>query len=338
MATITKRGDYQWQVKIRRNGYPSQSRTFETKEAAEKWARSVEREMDTGDFLDRREADKNTFAAILKRYQREITPSKKCAPIEAIKIDVLLRDDIAKAKMSALSGVLLAEWRDRRLKAVSSATVNREIDIISAVISQARKEWGVHIDNPVELIRRPPKPKGRERRLVGDEEARLMAALNEAPRRPDGTYGGGTRNPWVKPIVVFAIETAMRRGEILALRWENVDLHRQVAHLPDTKNGDSRDVPLSRRAVETLRAIPRSISGTVFPVTPNALKKGFERAVDRAGMDDFHFHDLRHEAASRLAEKLANVLELSAVTGHRDLRMLKRYYHPRAEDLARKLG
>lgn len=338
MATIIKRGDLQWQAKIRRKGYPSQSRTFELKADAEAWARDVEREMDRGAFLDRTEAEKNTFGEILKRYKREITPSKKSASIEEVIIDNLLKTDLSKLKMTALSGSALAEWRDDRLGEVSGSTVNREIDVISSVINLARKEWGIHIENPVTLIRRPPKGKARERRLVVDEEKRLLDALEETPRREDGTFEKGARNPWLKPVVELAIETAMRRGELLSLEWQHVDLKRAVAHLPDTKNGDARDVPLSKKAVAVLKKLPRSISGTVFPITANALKKGFERACERAGIENFHFHDLRHEAASRISMRLSNVLELSAVTGHRDLRMLKRYYHPKAEDLAKKLG
>lgn len=154
----------------------------------------------------------------------------------------------------------------------------------------------------------------------------------------------------------------MRRGELLALRWECVNLARQTAFLPDTKNGDSRMVPLSRKAVailqelQTLAGVGDVLEGPVFPTTAMALRKGFKRALERAQqqykedcraagkrpvrgfLEDVHFHDTRHEAASRLSEKLSNVLELSAVTGHKDLRMLKRYYHPRAEDLAKKLG
>lgn len=338
MATIIKRGDLQWQAKIRRKGYPSQSRTFELKADAEAWARDVEREMDRGAFLDRTEAEKNTFGEILKRYKREITPSKKSAHIEEVIIDNLLKTDLSKLKMTALSGVALAEWRDDRLREVSGSTVNREIDVVSSVINLARKEWGIHIENPVTLIRRPPKGKARERRLVADEEKRLLDALEETPRREDGTFEKGARNPWLKPVVELAIETAMRRGELLSLEWQHIDLKLAVAHLPDTKNGDARDVPLSKKAVAVLKKLPRSIAGNVFPITPNALKKGFERACARAGIEDFHFHDLRHEAASRISMKLSNVLELSAVTGHRDLRMLKRYYHPKAEDLAKKLG
>jgi integrase len=157
--------------------------------------------------------------------------------------------------------------------------------------------------------------------------------------RSDGKrYRQGSRNIWVKPVVELAIETAARRGELLSLRWENIDLKRRTAHLPETKNGDSRTVPLSSRAVAILEALPRSIEGKVFPLTVNALKLAFVRACLTAGLENFHFHDLRHEGTSRLAGKLSNVLELSAVTGHKELKMLKRYYHPRAEDLALKLG
>ena len=195
----------------------------------------------------------------------------------------------------------------------------------------------------------------------------MLAALTGGERQQDGTFTKGARNPWLLPLVRLALETAMRRGELLALQWENVDLKRRTAHLPDTKNGDARTVPLSTTAVGILRALPsrpkaergkpvERAAGPVFPTTAMALRKGFARAIERAQQDyladckaarrrpqpgflsDVHFHDTRHEAASRLAEKLSNVLELSAVTGHRDLRMLKRYYHPRAEDLAKKLG
>jgi integrase len=122
------------------------------------------------------------------------------------------------------------------------------------------------------------------------------------------------------------------------MRWENVDLRRRVVHLPETKNGHARDVPLSSRAVAILEGLARNIDGRVFDVREDAVTQAFARACQRVGIEDLHFHDLRHEATSRLAERLPGILELSAVTGHKDLRMLKRYYHPRAEELAKKLG
>lgn len=365
MGQITKRGEYQWRAKVRRKGFPEQSRTFTYREDAEKWIRTVERELETSGFVDRREADKNTLGEVLRRYQLEVTPTKKSATIESVKINVILKDAVLpKLKMSALTSSAVASWRDRRLKEVGGATVNRDIDVLSAVLNHARREWGIHVENPVPYIKRPEKARARDRRFSAEEETYLLAALTGGERLADGTFSKGARNPWLLPLVKLAIETAMRRGELLALTWENVDLERQTAHLPDTKNGEARTVPLSTRAVAILRALPRADeddqstqrTGPVFETTAMALRKGFVRAVERAQeqyqadckaakrkpvtsfLEDVHFHDTRHEGASRLAEKLSNVLELSAVTGHKDLRMLKRYYHPRAEDLAKKLG
>ena len=132
----------------------------------------------------------------------------------------------------------------------------------------------------------------------------------------------------------------MRRGELLPLCWGNVRLEKRYAHLPDTKNGDSRDAPLSALALELLGKLPRNISSdqVVFPLHFEALKSAWRRACSRAGIIDLRFHDLRHEATSRFFEKGLNVMEVAAITGHKDLRMLQRYTHLRAEDLALKLG
>lgn len=357
MATITRRGDAQWQAKVRRRGYPTQSRTFIYREDAEKWARGLEREFETSGFVDRREAEKNTLRSVLERYGREVTPHKKSADMEAVKIKVILKDTVLPdLKMSALTSAAVAAWRDRRLKVVTGATVSREIDVLSSAINHARREWGIHMENPIPLVKRPEKGRARDRRLSAEEERYLMRALAGSPRRADGTYEKAARNPWFVPVVTLALETAMRRGELLSLEWEHVDLKRQTAHLPDTKNGEPRTVPLTRRAVALLKKLPKPHTGRVFPLSAMALRKGFARGLERAReqyrsdceaqgrepnprfLADVHFHDTRHEAASRLANKLSNVLELSAVTGHKDLRMLKRYYHPRAEELAKKLG
>ena len=140
------------------------------------------------------------------------------------------------------------------------------------------------------------------------------------------------------PLVELALETAMRRGELLSLRWEYVDLTRRVAYLPMTKNGDSRSVPLSTGAVKILQSLPRNLDGQVFPIEAQTVAAAFMKAVKRAGVKDFHFHDLRHTAITNLAGKLSNVIELSAVSGHKTLSMLKRYTHLKAEDLAKKLA
>ena len=145
------------------------------------------------------------------------------------------------------------------------------------------------------------------------------------------------RSIWMLPLVQFALETGMRKGEMLTLLWSNVDAHRQIAFLPLTKNGESRVVPLSKNAVEVLTNLPK-LEKRVFPINAAAVSANFARARKRAELNDFHFHDLRHTAITKLAQKLPNILELASVTGHKQIRMLQRYHHPNAEELAKKLG
>lgn len=340
MATIRKRKtSKKYEVQIRRDGWPTLTRTFSKAADANAWASVIESEMERGVFIDRTEAEKNTLGDLLQRYLTDVSSQKKGHSTERYRLVALQRDPIAKIKVAGLSGKLMAEWGDKRLKEVSGSTVNRDLNLISHVINVARKEWGIHVENPVSMIRRPPENRARNRRLAAGEEESLLAELELSARSERGTFeAGGTHNPWMRPLVILALETAMRRSELLALRWSDVFLSDRFVRLHDTKNGEARDVPLSTRAYQVLAGLPRHISGRVFPITGDAVKKAFTRAVERAGLGDFHFHDLRHEATSRIAEKLDNVLELSAVTGHKTLTMLKRYYHPRAKDLARKLG
>lgn len=348
MATITKRNDSQWQAKVRRKGHPTQSKTFESKAKAEVWARSIESEMDHGIFVSRAEAERTLLSEALKRYETEVSRHKKGHAEEKCRIAKWRRHKLAVCSLAALRPTDFATYRDERLaEGAAAATVRLELALISHLFTIANKEWGIPAPNPIANIRLPKVQNARERRLIGDEERYLMQALIS----PAGTRS----NQWVRPIIVIALETAMRMSEILCLRWEYIDLESQVAHLPDTKNGTSRDVPLSKKAVETLRTLTRSKDGRAIQTTQSALKQSWQRAVERARkayvsecekgeivineklLTDLHFHDLRHEATSRLAEKLA-LHELMKVTGHKDTRMLARYYHPRAEDLARKIG
>ena len=333
MATFRKRGPYQWQAQVRKKGFPLQTKTFETKAGAEAWARATEHEMDQGLFVSRAEAESTTLGELLQRYLTEITPSKKGADPESARIRLLLRHPLANRFVAGIRGVDIARYRDERLRKVSSATVKRDLVIVSHLFETARREWGIQVHNPVRDIKLPPHSRARDRRLQpgcgGEEgeEKRLLDACLEA------------RNPYLLSVVRLALETAMRQGELVALRWENVDLTRRIAHLPDTKNGEARTVPLSGTSVEILRTLPRSLHGQVFPgLTTEAVKRAFARATRRAGIEDLHFHDLRHEATTRLFERGLNIMEVATITGHKDLRMLRRYTHLRAEDLARKLN
>ncbi|WP_286164419.1 site-specific integrase [Azoarcus sp. DN11] len=285
-------------------------------------------EVDKGVYQSRTAAEQTSLGDILQRYAEEVTPSKKGAKEETIRLAALRKMRIGKFALANLTPAVVASFRDERLKAVSAGTVIRDLAVLSSILNHARREWGFPVANVVESIRKPRQPQGRERLLSDEEERALLDAV--API--------GRRSPWVQPIIVFALETAMRRGELLALRWEHVNLDKRTALLPDTKNGSRRVVPLSSRAVDTLRGMPRSIDGRVFPISAPALHLRFKLACKRAGITGLHFHDLRHTATTRLADKLTNLAELSAVTGHKSLQMLKRYYHPSAEALAAKLG
>jgi integrase len=328
MAAFEKRGRY-WRVRIRRRGYPEQNRTFDNKARAEAWARAIEGEMDRGLYVDRTESEKNLLADIINRYLVEVTPTKRGAGPEATRLRALSARSIAQIKMAALSSAHIASYRDDRLKTVSSASINKELNHLAHVIETARREWGIQLpENPVRMVRRPVSARARDRRLKADEHRRLLTACDDA------------RNPSLKPIVTLAIETAMRQGELVGLHWQHIDLRKRVAHLPLTKNGESRSVPLSKAAAAELRRLAKSSDGRgrVFPaLTTEAIKRAFIRACSRAGLDDFHFHDLRHEATSRLFEKGLNPIEVASITGHKTLQMLKRYTHLRAEDLVRRL-
>jgi integrase len=343
MASILKRGDFSYQATVRRRGFPSKTKTFETKADATKWARMIERDIDRGAWQDTSLAEKLSLGEVLMRYKNEITPVKKSAEIEIIKINAILRDAICNLKMSVLASSDIASWRDRRLKDVKGATINRELAIITHAIEIARKEWGIHIENPCKLVRRGSASTPRTRRLVDSEFAYLMRALSV------------TKNIYVKPMVIVAIESAMRRGELLSLEWANVDLDKRTVFLPATKNGTSRCVPLSSISIAVLNALHRSEAGQVFPITMETFKQAYVRSVERAKnqyiadcinngvkpnpkfMTDLRFHDLRHEGASRFFELGLNVMEVASITGHKSLQMLQRYTHLRAEDLARKL-
>ncbi len=331
MAAFEKRGQY-WRAKIRRRGFPDQSRSFDTRVEAEMWARAIESEMDRGLYVDRTEAEKNLLADLIDRYLREVTPGKRGASPERSRLLALQKRPIAQIKMAALSSAHIASYRDDRLKQVSAGTVNKELNHLAHVIETGRREWSIQLpENPVRMVRRPSPPRARDRRFRQGEEERLRLAMQDA------------RNPFLVPVVDLAIETGMRQGEVVGLLWQHIDLKHRVAHLPLTKNGEARSVPLSSKATAVLAVLkPADVDAPKGPVfvglTSEAIKRAFIRACDRAGLGDFHFHDLRHEATSRLFEKGLNPMEVASITGHKTLQMLKRYTHLNARDLATKLG
>jgi len=327
VATLRKRSNGHWQARVRKANQ-TLTKTFINKADAEKWAKQVEVELDKGSFVNHALAERTTFKEVIERYTMEVLPTMRGGNTDLIRLKALARRSIAKLNMVALTPNKIAQHRDERLKNVSAATVIRELSYFSSIINYARKEWGININNPVALVTKPKNPQGRSRILDESETRALLEALKPA----------GRRSVWMLPLVQLALQTAMRRSELLGLRWEHIDLGRRTIYLQLTKNGTSRTVPLSTKAIEILRSMPRSINGRVFPITHEVVSQAFNRARKRAGVQDIRFHDLRHMAITNLAEKLPNLIELSAVSGHKSLAMLKRYYHPNAERLAEKLA
>lgn len=299
----------------------SKTAIFDTKREAQDWASRTE-----SLILDRgaRAISKRTFKDVLLRYQEEVSSRKRGWYNEQY---VLRRavDSLGDVLLSDLDETVFARYRDERLKSVKPATVKRELNLLSSVCTVASKEWRWLDRNPLTDVSKPADSPPRDRRITDDEIERLKMAAG---------YGMlETVQARVVHAFLFAIETAMRAGEIMGLKWRDVDLERQTAYLPMTKNGAARTVPLSGRAVELLRMLP--VDGdSCFRLSQ--VTQSFVAIRKKAGIDDLHFHDSRHEAITRLAKKL-DVLALARMVGHRNIQQLMTYYNASAKELASRL-
>jgi integrase len=332
VASITKRGNF-WRGQIIRRGYPPQYGTFDTRAQADAWARALENEMDRGVFVSRGESERTTLKEALDRYWHEVASKKSHPQQEKQRIERWKLHELAHYHLAKLRGSDFAQYRDNRLNAGRATnTVRLELAIISHLFEVARKEWGMEgLPNPLKNIRKPSGSKERDRRLQTGEYEALSAALAESS------------NPWVKPLFQFAIETSLRQGMLFELHWDWVDLQRQIIMIPmQFRSKENKAVPaalpLSKHAVQILQNLPHSIDGRVFATTQNAVVCVWKKTLKRVGIQGLRWHDLRHEAASRLFEKGLHPIEVASVTGHKNLNMLKRYTHLNPQVLAQKLG
>jgi integrase len=328
MATFRRRGT-KWQAQIRLHGHAALSRTFTTKRDAEVWARQIEASIERGDLPGSLAALKTvTLVQMLERYEATVTPLKKGEASERYRLRTLRNHPIARLSLDKLTPAMVTTYRVDRLRSVSPSSVRRELAILQHCLEVAKNEWAVAIQqNPVSKIKKPAEGKARERRVTVEELERLRVALAKC------------RNGLLSNIVTFAIHTGMRRGEILSIRWSDVNFDASTVHLADTKNGEARTVPLSSLALSAIPATDdHAPDERVFPLSPNAVRLAWERLKRRAGINDLHFHDLRHEAISRFFELGLSIPEVALISGHRDFKMLFRYTHLRPADVAKKLG
>lgn len=275
-----------------------------------------------------------TLGEGLERYRQQVSILKKGYLQESYRLAHLARTSLASKLMHEVTSPDIAEYRDMRLaqrnhktgKPISNSTVRLELSLLSHVFDVGRVEWGACESNPVSNVRKPKPTPGRDRRLLPREERQILRYCHSHPTHE------------LYSLVVLALESAMRQGELLNLHWEHINLRTRVAHLPMTKNGSKRDVPLSLRAREALMRMGVKSKGRVFSYTANGLKSAWRLMNIRLGIEDLHFHDLRHEACSRLFElSTLDVMEVAAITGHKSLAMLRRYTHLKAARLVKKL-
>lgn len=347
MATLVKTPSGTWKAVIRKTGWPTCSKTFRTKRDAEDWSRRTEDEMVRGIYIERSTSERLTLEAALKRYLVEISPTKapKTHQSEQATAKVLI-SRLGKYSLAALSADVIADYRDARLAEktrrgtlTSNNTVRLELALLSHLFTVAIQEWRIGLPfNPVANIRKPSPGQGRDRRLSAEEEHRLLTAVNNHS------------NPMLGWIVGIALETSMRSSEVSGLRRCQVDLDRRVVRLSLTKNGDTRTVPLSLKATAIFC---RALANPIRPIDcdlvffgepgrdgrrrPYAFTKVWGTLKKKLGLNELHFHDLRHEAVSRLVEGGLSDQEVSAISGHKSMQMLKRYTHLRGENLVRRL-
>ncbi len=341
MATLVKTSAGTWKAIIRKRGWPATFKTFRVKRDAQDWARRTEDEMVRGVYIDRADAERITLEAALKRYQEEVTVTKRAltAVSERRRAQKLIKA-LGDYSLAAITPDLIAGHRDARLaEGLANNTVRLELALLSHLYTVAIKEWRVGlVYNPVANIRKPAPGAGRNRRLVGNEEQRLVDACS--------AYS----NPMLGWLVRLALYTGMRSGELRSLRLDQVDLERRIVTLLETKNGSARTVPLTHAAVAVLQTAldnptrPKDCDLIFFGEPgrdgtrrPYEFHPAWQQVLKDNGINGLCFHDLRHEAVSRLVEAGLGDQEVAAISGHKSMQMLRRYTHLRAEDLVAKL-
>jgi integrase len=326
MATITKRGP-RWFAQVRRKGFAAKYKSFATKGEAQTWTRQQEALIDGGQGIAVAGLQRRmTLRELLSRYMTEVSPKKRGAASEISRLTKMQRSPMCDLALQSLTPTAIAHYRDQRLGEAQPGTVRREIATLRHALALGTREWGVVLSfNPASAIALPIANDARNRRLnPGDLDRLLKASLT-------------SRNKAVKSIVLLAIETGLRRGEILGLQWRHICLETRVAHIPLTKTGTARTIPLTEAACDIL-GDQNEGDGQVFCLSANALRQAWERLRNRAGLPDLRFHDLRHEAISRFCELGLTIPEVASISGHKDARMLMRYTHLRADDLAKRLA
>ena len=325
MATIRKRKG-RWYVEIRKVGYPKVYRTFFEKTTALKFAKDIETQMDKNIFEDYSGTAGLTLKVLLIKYRNEITANKKGVDEETSKINVLLKNKVCLHSLMALRSHHLYSFKTEWSKTRSAATVNKYINLMSHAWTTARKVWGIALppQNPFELVTLDKEAPPRDRVLTREEYQKLLQACSLS------------HYAYLKDAVEFAYLVGARQGEILRLKYEHINFERKVCTFYDTKNGEDRTVPLSDYILNILKN--HRFGPFVFNVLKRRLRKHFDIAKKRAGIENFRYHDLRACFCTNALLSGWTIAQTAAVSGHQDWSQLKIYSRIKAEDLVDKIN
>ena len=325
MASIRKRNS-RWEVRVRRSGYPTQTKTFTHKSSAQMWAREAELALEQGKITCRPQRLSMTLEEAVERYLAEVSIHHKGHDVERYRLLSLLERLGRTRSLAAITSKDIATLKTDRLQRVSSGAVRRELNLLSSLFETAKNEWGAtSLSNPVSVVKRPRDSAARDRRLTPVERHQL---LSEAAK---------LANSQLYLSILIALETAMRQGEILNLRWNDVDVDRGVISVRDTKNGHNRKVVMSNRLATHLATVQRN-DNALFSIKSSGLQQAFRKLTGQLQMHDLRFHDLRHEAISAFFERGLTVPEVQLMSGHRTLDQLMRYAHATSQAVKSKIN
>ena len=323
MGNIRKRGN-SWTAQVRIAGWRSFTKTFKKKTDAIAWSAHLENKLRNAPVPTFVADSKVTLGDLVIRYAEEIAPSHKSSLPETYRLRAISRSWIGELDIRYLNKQQFAQYQKDRLEKVSVASVHAELSLIRRVLDTAIKHWGYDIvENVIKTMKYTKGSVSRTRRLEANEKNRILASAKSQ------------RNNYICSVIEFAIETGMRRSEILKLKWHDINLETGFASLYDTKNGEDRKVPLTKRCIEVLNQLTRNHE-YVFPISATCLNQAWRRAVKKAEIKDLRFHDLRHEAVSRFFEMGMSVPEVALISGHKDLTQLFRYTHLNPENVFKK--
>lgn len=328
MASYRKLPSGNWYAELKVLNVRDSKGGFPTKGHAVAWATEREVEIRAKGSV-KKPSNKSVYDALIE-YQKTVTPTKKGRRWEHVRIDKIIRELPFVGKLIGDVTVAdISQWRDARLKEVASSSVNREMNILSAVYTIAVREWLWCEHNPVREAKRPKNPKHRDRLTTDEEKQAMLDALGYVEGAAPVTVGQKVAYAYL-----IALETAMRAGEICSINKSNLNLAKKYVRLEDSKNGERRDVPLSSRAIELFKLVPNGLGVTTAQIDAMWRKA---RSKTNGNVVDLKFHDSRHQAITNLAKKL-NVLELARMVGHKNPKMLLIYFNDTATTLADKLG